>query len=62
MSLRPFKFIVQAVLLEEENGIIKGERQSEPVVFYSVEAVQEWLNRFADEVKVMNGDQERTSS
>lgn len=50
MSLRPFKFIVQAVVLEEEEGAITGERVSEPQTFYSAEATKEWLDSFINEL------------
>lgn len=32
--MRPFKFIVQAVLLDEADSMIVGERATDPVVLY----------------------------
>ena len=51
MSLRPLKFIVQAVVLEEDNGQIKGERSSEPQVFYDPDALKQWLDTFIAELE-----------
>ena len=45
--LKPFKFIVQAVLLEEnDKGIVTGERSTEPIVFYSADKLQDWAADF----------------
>jgi hypothetical protein len=58
MSLRPLKFITQVVLLEEDHGVIVGERQSEPVVHYSAEALEKWLAQFTEELAEMNRGEE----
>ena len=45
--LKPFKFIVQAVLLEENGrGEVTGERSTEPVVFYSADHLKDWAADF----------------
>lgn len=47
MSLRPFKFIVQAVLTEhDEEGNVVGERQAEPVALYGVDKLTKWAEDF----------------
>ena len=52
MSLKPFKFIVQAVVIEEnEDGVIVGERTSEPQVFYGSDALKTWLDSFMTELE-----------
>jgi hypothetical protein len=48
--LRPFKFIVQVVLIEEEEGEIVGERMSEPQAFYGADALKEWVDKFMAEL------------
>jgi hypothetical protein len=46
MMLKPFKFLVQVVLIEEdEDGTIIGEQASQTHALYGLDA----LRRFADE-------------
>ena len=46
-QLKPFKFAIQAVVIEvDDTGGILGEKSAEPVVFYSAEAAKEWLDNF----------------
>jgi len=55
MSVRPLKFIVQPVLLEEQDGVVTGERSSEqPLIFYSADALKEWLDEFPAQVERLN--------
>lgn len=47
--LRPFKYVVQAIVLEEDaDGAIIGERRTEPEVFYSADEAQAWLAAFGE--------------
>lgn len=43
--MRPFKFIVQAVLLEEQDGRIVGEQTTNPQVLYG-DTLAEVAERF----------------
>jgi hypothetical protein len=54
MSLRPLKFIVQAVVLEENENEIVGERVSEPQTFYGADALKEWVDRFQMELQMQD--------
>ena len=56
MSLKPFKFVVQAIVIEEQGGAIVGERQSEPQTFYQAEMLKEWLDRFLIELSEDGGN------
>ena len=55
MTLRPFKFVVQAVLLEEEDGKVTAERPVEPVVLYGADKLADWANAFEDNLKKVDG-------
>jgi hypothetical protein len=55
--LKPFKFVVQAVLLEhDDGGVIIGEHAAEPVALYGVDALRAWTDRFPDELARLNAD------
>lgn len=45
-DLRPFKFVVQAVLLEYDGELPKTEHPCEPVVLYGEEKLIEWARGF----------------
>lgn len=42
--LRVLKYVVQAVLLEEEDGNPVGERETEIVVVYNKDQLNDWLD------------------
>jgi hypothetical protein len=45
MPLHPFKFIIQAVLLEQDSeGKPLGEKVSEPVAVYGVEGLEMFID------------------
>lgn len=47
MSLEPFKFIVQAVLLEtDEAGAATGERVCDPVALFGCDQLEQWAREF----------------
>lgn len=47
MTLKPLKFMVQAVVLElDEAGAIIGERVSEPLAVYTAEQLAEFVETF----------------
>ena len=52
MELKPFKFIVQAVMLEfDDEGNPVGEKASEPMTFYGREAVEKFIQEFDQHLK-----------
>lgn len=57
--LRPFKFVIQAVLLEtDEAGNPIGERSSDPQTIYGIDAAKAWLEDIPDKVKELSGQEE----
>jgi histidinol dehydrogenase len=49
--IQPFKFIVQAVLLEtDETGKPVGEHIAEPVALYGKEALRDWAETFDEKL------------
>lgn len=52
MSLKPFKFVVQIVLIEEEDDTIVGEKVSEPQTFYGADRLREFLDKFETDLKI----------
>lgn len=55
--VRLLKYMVQVVLLEEdEQGEVMGERLAEPVVFYSEEALVEWLPKVKEQITASNSN------
>lgn len=50
MTLRPYKFIVQAVVQQVENDDVVGEVSAEPVTLFGAQAVVEWAESFADQL------------
>lgn len=47
MSLRPYKFIVQAVLQETDaDGAVIGEPAAEPVTLFGCDALERWAREF----------------
>jgi hypothetical protein len=60
MPLEPFKFVVQAVLLEKDSdGRITGECSTDPVTIYGVENLKEWIDHFPDALAALAGSQEQ---
>jgi hypothetical protein len=52
--IKPFKFIVQTVLLElDVDGNPIGEKLSEPSVLYGVDAVREFLVELEKQIEEM---------
>lgn len=48
--IKPYKTVVVVVALEEdEDGKIIGERQSEPLTLYGIDALKEWVEGFERE-------------
>lgn len=60
MSLKPFKFLIQMVLLETNGtGDPIGERTSEqPVVLYGVQAVRDFLDNVERDIEAQNEREE----
>lgn len=57
MRVRPLKYLVQLVLLEEdEQGDVIGERVAEPVALYSAGAVAQWLTQIDEQVAALNAE------
>lgn len=57
MTLRPYKFVVQAVVQEtDEDGAVIAERPSEPVVVFSCSALEQWAREFPDKLAALGGD------
>lgn len=50
MTVRPYKFIVQAVVQEIEDDIVKGEKVSEPVIVFGVDGLEEWAKNFPEKL------------
>lgn len=48
--LRPFKYVVTAVALEERNGELVGERISDPITFYGSDKLQAWIADFEQQL------------
>lgn len=47
MSLRPYKFIVQAIVQELDDAeVVTGEKEAQPVVVFGVESLVSWANDF----------------
>ena len=46
MSLRPYKFIVQAIVQEVEGDVVVDEKTAEPVTLFGCEAVAQWAQEF----------------
>ena len=47
MELKPFKFIVQAIMLEmDDEGNPVGEKASDPMSFYGLDALKEFARDF----------------
>lgn len=46
--LKPYKFIVQAVLqrLDDDDGNVLGEAQTEPVVLFGCDQLAAWATEF----------------
>lgn len=53
MSLRPYKFIVQAVVQQIEDDTVVGESASEPVTLFGATAVVEWAESFEDQLAAL---------
>jgi hypothetical protein len=46
-SLRPFKFLVQAIVIEEDDaGEVLGERPGQVLTIYGVQQLAEWAANF----------------
>jgi hypothetical protein len=57
MSLRPYKFVVQAVVQQvDEDGVVLGEAQAEPVVIFGCDELAKWATDFPDNLKGVTGD------
>lgn len=50
MHLRPYKYIMQAVVQRVEGETVIDELTCDPVTLYGAERVREWLDGFPDEV------------
>lgn len=48
MTLRPYKFVVQAIVqdVDDATGDVVGERASDPITLFGCEAVASWANEF----------------
>lgn len=53
MNLRPYKFIVQAVVQQVEGDDVVGESAAEPVTLFGAQAVVEWAEGFADQLATL---------
>lgn len=58
--LKPFKFIVQAVVIEEdEEGNVVGETTSEqPNLLYGVDALKEYADGFQAQLDALNAQED----
>lgn len=51
MNLRPYKFVVQAIVQQvDENGNVVGESPAEPVSIFGCEALSRWADDFPFEL------------
>lgn len=51
MSLRPYKFVVQAVVQKlDEDGNVVDEPSAEPVVLFGCDALAEWARAFPEKL------------
>lgn len=54
MTLKPFKFLVQAVLIEEdEDGTIVGEQASQTQALYGIDALRKFVDTFEAEMTAL---------
>lgn len=53
MTLRPYKFIIQAVVQQIEDDAVVGETASDPVTLFGSEAVVEWAESFAEKLAAL---------
>lgn len=51
--IRPYKFIVQAVVQEVEDDVVVGERTTEPAIVFGTEALEAWAQEFTDKLATM---------
>lgn len=52
MQLKPFKFVVQAVLTEhDDKGAVVGELVAEPVILYGVDGLHQFADEFPTQVE-----------
>jgi hypothetical protein len=55
VKYREFKFVVQAVMLtEDDEGACTGEATSEPIALYGLAALRAWVDSFPDELAALN--------
>lgn len=53
MSLRPYKFVIQAIVQQVEDDTVVGENVSEPVTLFGADAVVEWAESFTDKLAAL---------
>lgn len=51
MSLRPYKFVVQAVVQQtDEDGNVTGETTTEPATVFGCDQLAEWAKAFPEKL------------
>jgi hypothetical protein len=55
VTLRPYKFIVQAVVQETNEDAVVGEQTTEPVTLYGCDALAEWAGKFTERLTSVDG-------
>lgn len=57
MTLRPYKFVIQAVCqqLDDDQEVV-GERMTEPVTVFSLEELVRWTEAFPARLAAVNGN------
>jgi hypothetical protein len=53
--LRPYKFVVQAVVQETDADDVTGESTTEPVVLFGCAALEQWARDFPDKLTEAQG-------
>jgi hypothetical protein len=56
-DLQEFKFIVQPVLLVNDDGHVIGEQAADPIIIYGLEKLREFCESFPDDLKRLNAEQ-----
>jgi len=54
VELREFKFVVQPVLLRLKDGKPDGELPADPMTFYCLDGVREFIKRFPVDLASLN--------
>lgn len=58
-QIKPFKFVVQAVMIKTDNDKVLDELTATPVTVYGLEGLAEYTKQFPGELKKLNADLEK---